>query len=151
MSGASDGAGPQKGSTVMSVDKVRRRALDNLPRRPLTPAGGGRSEVPCLDIYSHNRLSHTAFPYTRMVWVNYQPSRGIQVHFASHTVLVVGHDLGNTYKAIRERTLQQIGPGDAAAGPRTPGVEAVYIRQVSKNEPGFTWPSEAALEAEQSD
>jgi hypothetical protein len=135
----------------MNADTARRRALDNLPRRVLAPAGADKSSPPSFDIYSEARHSYTAFPYTKVVWMNYQPSRGIQVHFASHTVFIVGHDLGKVYEGIRDWKLRSIGPEEAAAGPRTPGVEAVYIRQVSKSEPGFAWPSDAALEAEQAD
>lgn len=129
----------------------RRRALDNLPRRVSTPTDAGRFAPPSLDIYSEARQSFTAFPYTKVVWTNFQPSRGIQVHFASHTVFIVGHDLGKVYESIRDWKLRSIGPEEAAAGPRTPGVEGVYIRQVSKSEPGFAWPSEASLEADQAD
>lgn len=135
----------------MTADTVRRRALDNLPRRILTTVGANKASPSSLDIYSEARQSYTAFPYSKLVWTNYQPGRGIQVHFASHTVFIVGHDLAKVYEDIRDWKLRFVGPEDAAAGPRTPGVEAVYLKQVSKNEPGMTWPSEAALEADQAD
>lgn len=135
----------------MTADTVRRRALDNLPRRVLPTAGADKSVPPSLDIYSEARQSYTAFPYSKLVWTNYQPSRGIQVHFASHTVFIVGYDLGKVYEGIRDGKLRSLGPEDGAAGPRTPGVEAIFVKQVSKNEPGMTWPSEAALAAEKDD
>lgn len=135
----------------MTGDTARRRALDHLPRRVLTPTDAGKFANPSLDIYTAARHWYTAFPYTKLVWTNHQPSRGIQVHFASHTVFIVGHDLGKVYEGIRDWKLRSIGPEEAAAGPRTPGVEAVYVKQVSKNQPGFEWPSEAALEADKAD
>lgn len=133
----------------MSVEGERRRALDHLPRR--TGAAGSKPVLSAraIEIYRGTRDDYTVFPFDKLVWANYFPSKGIQLHFASHTVWIAGHDLSALHEGLRDQTVRSVGPEDAGSGPCSPGVEAVYIKQVGKEGPSFVWPSESTLEAEQ--
>lgn len=133
----------------MATKPTRRRALDHLPARPAAAAAAPRFSERAVEIYRGGRDDWTVFPYDKLIWMNYQPGKGIQIHFASHLVFIAGHKLTSLYEQIRDQYAKSIGPEDGPQGPCTPGVESVYIKQVGKSEPGFVWPEEATLRNEQ--
>lgn len=132
----------------MVGEAPRRRALDSLPVR-VASAVAPRFPERSVEIYRGGRDDWTVFPYDKLVWMNYQPGKGIQLHFASHLVFIVGHNLTALYQHLRDQDAKSVGPEEGPQGPCTAGVESVFIKQVGKSDPGFAWPNEATLKSEQ--
>lgn len=131
----------------MSTKQPRKRALDHISLSkptPTTPTFTPR----VIEFYRGKKDNYVAFPFDKLVWVNFYKSKGIILHFASHTVHVVGSNIEDVYHGVRDQTLRSIGPALDAIGPKTKGVEAVYIKQVGSNSPGFVWPSDESLKKE---
>src|SRR4051812_36682474 len=49
-----------------------------------------------------------AFPYSDLIWSDFNPSKGILLHFASHTVMVRGRNLEPLYRRVIQFSLAEI-------------------------------------------
>src|SRR5215210_6518460 len=49
-----------------------------------------------------------AFPYSDLIWSDFNASKGILMHFASHTVMVRGRSLEPLYRQIIQFALTEI-------------------------------------------
>lgn len=133
----------------MVGNRPRRRALDHLPVQTTSPKAGPPVWIRAVEIYRGGRDDFTVFPYDKLVWLNYQPGKGIQLHFSSHTVFIAGHKLTELYQGLRDQVVKSLGPEEGPGGPCSKGVESVFIKQVGGAAPGFVWPTEATLKTEQ--
>lgn len=73
-----------------------------------------------------------AFPYTSLLWVDYNPSKGMLLHFATHTVTVKGRNLGPLYAAVVRFDLPEItevGEKRTLAGEDETVVTSLHILQ----------------------
>ena len=69
--------------------------------------------------------------------------------FASHTVHVLGRNLASVYEGLRDQTLDRVHMRrDVDEESVEPVVTNIYIRQATKNAPGFERLDEAALRSD---
>ena len=104
----------------MNASSHRRRALDHLP----WSKSSGVETAPVfkprtVEFYRGGKDNFTAFPYDKVIWVNFWKSRGVIVHFASHTIHIAGSDIVAVYEGLRDQTLKSVGPAEDPVGPRT--------------------------------
>lgn len=103
------------------------------------PDPGRRSDAwnPTLTIRFEDGPS-TTFVYAHLIWMNFYPSKGIILHFASHTVWVVGRNLTGLYdelSQLRQREIvvvseeHDLGEADAVI------VHRVGVRQETPGQP----------------
>lgn len=123
----------------MNPEPVRESLLRSV--EPATPGGAGRRTDfwnPTLNIRFVEGHC-VAFLYSHMLWMNFDPSRGIILHFSTHTVKVTGRNLAALYAELLELRCRQIvvvseehdlGEADAVV------VHRVGIRQESPASPG---------------
>lgn len=80
----------------------------------------------------------TTFVYAHLIWLNFYPSKGIILHFASHTVWVVGRNLTGLYDELSDlrrreivvvREEHDLGEADAVV------VHRVGVRQEAPGQP----------------
>lgn len=91
---------------------------------------------------------YVAFPYSQLIWVNYYASYGIIMHFASHTVHVLGRNLTALYSSLRDQVQRQVHMGDELEETKgEPFVTNIYIVAKSPKDPGFERLTDADLES----
>ena len=76
------------------------------------PAEAAMPELPISAPPMLNLRFHTgeekAFPYSDLIWLDYNASKGILIHFASHTVAVWGKNLRPIYARLAAFELAEI-------------------------------------------
>lgn len=75
-----------------------------------------------------------AIPYGHLVWMNYDRSSRIQLHFSSHSVSIIGSNLDAVYQGIRSQELSEVAvtpgrPEMRPAKPSGPVVDEIRIAQ----------------------
>lgn len=90
---------------------------------------------------------YVVFPYSQLVWLNYYASYGIIMHFASHTVHVLGSNLAGLYASLRDQTQRQVHMTDELKpSGGEPHVANIFIVAKSPKDPGFERLAESDLE-----
>ena len=81
-------------------------ALDAAPLARPTAVGGPTSQSRSASMLElHHRQGHRhAIPYSHLVWMSFDPSLGIKLHFATHTVRIRGRNLRPVYEQLVAHT-----------------------------------------------
>lgn len=78
-----------------------------------------------------------AMMYAHMVWANLDPSKGLQIHFSTHTATLIGRNLRPLYDALLRQELSEVQEKDEKRDVSEEGdtvVTQVHIRQVPDGE-----------------
>jgi len=95
----------------------------------------------CLDLVRKN-ANRLAFPYSHLLWVNYNPSQGIQIHFSTHTVTLAGKNLDAVYEQLLQFTLGSVTEVDEkrhSCPEGEPVVTKIDVNQVAGPGATATW------------
>lgn len=102
--------------------------------------------IRCLNLVTKDGNSF-AISYNHFLWANYNPSLGLQVHFSTHTITIVGRNLGPLYEAVVRFELSEVvevGEKRTLAGRDETVVTRLYIMQKPEGIPAsFEMPGEA--------
>lgn len=63
--------------------------------------------VRCLNLVRKNG-TRVAFSYSHFIWANFDPSLGLQMHFATHTITMKGRNLGRLYEEASRLELYEV-------------------------------------------
>ncbi|MFN0133126.1 MAG: hypothetical protein ACKVW3_11465 [Phycisphaerales bacterium] len=122
----------------MSLNSERRRALDPFPAKAPAAVGVSLSRPTVEFRRTGKKDDRVVFPFSQLIWVNFNASYGIIVHFASHTVHIQGTNLDTVYEGLRDQTLRQVQMEDSPKKKGEPHVERIYVVSKSSGDPGFT-------------
>ena len=102
--------------------------------------------VRCLNLINKQGNSF-ALSYNHFHWANFKPSVGLQVHFATHTVTMMGRNLAPLYEAVLRFDLPQVTEIDEKrdlGGKDETVVTKLYIMQKPEGTPvAFEMPEES--------
>lgn len=87
----------------------------------------------------------TVFPYTKLVWVHYQPSTGIIVHYSTHTVFIRGVRLFPLFTQIRDQLISEVvhdSMADEDDDGESPVITRIQITQKGRELEPFLFPDD---------
>lgn len=81
------------------------------PERPLDSSRGDIARAGHIDV-RRKANARFAFAYTHLLWVFFNGSDKLQLHFSTHTVTLVGRNLASLYERVLRHEVTVIEPVD---------------------------------------
>jgi hypothetical protein len=84
----------------------------------------------------HHKQGHRhAIPYMHLLWIAFNPSRGIKLHFATHTVRIRGRNLGPLYEQLAAhacRVLREVDPSEDTGEEDATSISEIVFRPIGR-------------------
>lgn len=95
------------------------------------------NRAPMLEL--HHREGHrNAIAYSHLLWLAFDPSIGISLHFATHKVRIRGRNLHRVYEQLADqscRILREASPGEDDGEDEATFISSLVFRPIRRGEP----------------